>query len=544
MEKSRHMNKVIQKIQGALLSENLWRYLLLLVAVVPLLVFRDFTRNNELRYLVIADEAIRDGHVFAFFNQGVPYADKPPLYLWIIMLGKLIFGGHYMAFLGLFSVIPSLVVLWVMNRWVRPVMNASNRLSGQLMLFTCGFFFVCTMMVRMDMLMCMFIVLALHTFYRIYSGEDPEHLKRNRILFPVWIFLAVFTKGPMGLVVPLVSTLTFLIVKKEWRKIGYYWGWITWGILFLLCGLWFTAVYLEGGKEYLYNLTVNQTASRTTGANNHHLEPIWFYASRIWDNLAPWSLFIFGILAWGLVKWRKTVTTDMERFFISIFTSTFILLSLVSSKIEIYLLPAFPFFLYTALLWVDKTGVKRWMKWLVGIPAGVLVLAFPALFVLAHKLLPDLLNTVLVPLSVGILSASAVGCLIWLWRGKFNRAVNALAFGILATVFIGAFALPRFNRYIGMGDIARAAKKEATVRGIRHYYSYGISRGQNMEAYLGTDVQANELTDGFPDMQSPAILFSRERLTEGGKMADDALISAIRGKELHWFGDWFYVVIE
>lgn len=537
------MNKTIEKIRGALVSENLWRYLLLLAAVVPLLVFRDFTRNNELRYLVIADEAIRDGHIFAFFNQGIPYADKPPLYLWIIMLGKVVFGGHYMVFLGLFSLIPSLVVLWVMNRWVRPVMSAANRLSSQLMLFTCGFFFVCTMMVRMDMLMCMFIVLALYTFYRIYSGEDLKHRKRDRILFPVWIFLAVFTKGPMGFVVPLVSTLTFLIVKKEWRKIGYSWGWITWGILLLLCGLWFTAVYLEGGKEYLYNLTVNQTASRTTGANNHHLEPIWFYASRIWDNLAPWSLFIFGMLAWGLVKWRKMVTTDMERFFVSIFTSTFILLSLVSSKIEIYLLPAFPFFLYTALLWVDKTGVKRGMKWLVGIPAGVLVLAFPAVFILAKQLFPELLATVLVPISVGILSLSALGCVIWLWRGKFNRAVNALALGILGTVFVGAFALPRFNRYIGMGDIARAAQKEADARGIKEYYSYGISRGENMEAYLGVDLHVYQEPDGFPAIQPPAILISRERLMEG-KRADADLISAMQGKELHWVGDWFYVVIE
>ena len=57
------------------------RYLLLFIAVLPLFIFRDLTRNNELRYLSIADEAIRDGHLFAFYNHGVAYADKPPLYL-------------------------------------------------------------------------------------------------------------------------------------------------------------------------------------------------------------------------------------------------------------------------------------------------------------------------------------------------------------------------------------------------------------------------------------------------------------------------------
>ena len=71
-------------------------YILLFIAFIPLMIFRDFTPNNELRYLSIADEAIKNIHFFAFTNQGTYYADKPPLYFWLIMIGKLIFGNHNM----------------------------------------------------------------------------------------------------------------------------------------------------------------------------------------------------------------------------------------------------------------------------------------------------------------------------------------------------------------------------------------------------------------------------------------------------------------
>lgn len=40
---------------------------------------RDYTPNNELRYLSIIDEALRNGNFFTFTLDGEIYADKPPL---------------------------------------------------------------------------------------------------------------------------------------------------------------------------------------------------------------------------------------------------------------------------------------------------------------------------------------------------------------------------------------------------------------------------------------------------------------------------------
>ena len=89
-----------------------WIYFaLIFIAILPILLLRDFTADNELKYLSIADEAIENSNIFAFYNHGAPYADKPPLYLWFVMLGKIIFGKHVMFYVSLLSVITVYLLL-------------------------------------------------------------------------------------------------------------------------------------------------------------------------------------------------------------------------------------------------------------------------------------------------------------------------------------------------------------------------------------------------------------------------------------------------
>ncbi len=227
--------------------KNRLRYLpyVFLLALLPVMVLRDFTPSNELRYLSIADEASRDGRFFAFTNQGEPYADKPPLYLWIVMLGKTLFGGHRMWFLALFSFVPAMVILRTMDRWVRSELDERARFCGAMMLMSSALFLGLAVFLRMDMLMCMFITLALHTFWRIYSSPDGGS-SRDRTLFPVFVFAALFTKGPVGVLVPLLSTVVFLAVTKRLRTLGRYWGLRSWAILSAGCALWFFMVWRHG----------------------------------------------------------------------------------------------------------------------------------------------------------------------------------------------------------------------------------------------------------------------------------------------------------
>lgn len=191
--------------------KNKYLYLIWFIALLPVMIFRDYTPNNELRYLSIVDEALRNGDIFTFTNQGEIYADKPPLFFWLMMAGKTLLGEHHMWFLSLLSFIPAVIILMTMSKWVCNE-NSENQTEASLMLMTTGLFTGLTIVVRMDMLMCMFITLSLYTFYKIYKGKAR---KRDFYLFPTYVFLALFSKGPIGILVPLLSTLVFLLYQRK-----------------------------------------------------------------------------------------------------------------------------------------------------------------------------------------------------------------------------------------------------------------------------------------------------------------------------------------
>ncbi len=457
---------------------------LIVLSLLPVMIMRDFTPSNELRYMSIADEAIADKHLFAFYNQGEPYADKPPLYFWLIMLSRLLFGSHQMWFLTLFSLVPAIVILWVMNRWVRPSMDSTHRLSAALMLATCGLFLGVAVFLRMDMLMTMFITLALYTFWQLYAGEGS---RREQWLFPLYVFLALFSKGPVGLLVPLLSTVIFLIVQHQWRDMGRYWGWRSWCVLFLGCAVWFGCVWIEGGAEYLDNLLFHQTLDRAVDAF-HHKEPVWFYCAAIWWSMAPWSLFAVGVIVVSLL--RVGVKDKLERFFLVIIVVSLVMLSVFSSKIAIYLLPIFPFVIYLAMLLLPNVESCGWVKVTISIPSAILCLTLPAVVVAGYltDVAPIMRNAWLV-VAGAIMSFAGVATLRILWReATIHRAVRCLVVTLFAAIFFAGFAMPHINRFIGYGALCEQAERLLPTPDGKVYTWY-VRRSENMDVYLGKDVE-------------------------------------------------------
>lgn len=467
-----------------------------LLALMPVMILRDFTPSNELRYLSIADEALRDGHLFAFTNQGEPYADKPPLYLWIIMLGKVLFGEHRMWFLALFSVLPALGILCIMDRWTRRSLDERNRTTAALMLMTCGLFLGLAVFLRMDMLMCLFITLALYSFWQIQSGG--ENAPTQRILFPVWVLLALFTKGPVGFLVPLVSTVAFLAVKHRWHDIVRCWGWRSWAIIGGGCALWFAEVWLEGGPEYLNNLLFHQTLDRAVDAF-HHKEPVWYYLVSMWYSLAPWSPLIVTMVVMALVK--RIRLSDLEQFFLTVILTTMGMLSVFSSKIAVYLAPTFPFFVYLTVMIAARTPTTRWMKATVALPA-LIWLAVPAVAaVLIRQPGFGMLRNGWCLAAAILLGITGLVTLIRLHRTPTLHApVSVLAAGTILASCVGGFALPRLNVELGYGALCREVIRLSSPEEVPTVYTWEIRRPESMDVYLGEDVRevsTEEISQGL-----------------------------------------------
>ena len=519
--------------------KNRLRYLpyVFLLALLPVMVLRDFTPSNELRYLSIADEASRDGRFFAFTNQGEPYADKPPLYLWIVMLGKTLFGGHRMWFLALFSFVPAMVILRTMDRWVRSELDERARFCGAMMLMSSALFLGLAVFLRMDMLMCMFITLALHTFWRIYSSPDGGS-SRDRTLFPVFVFAALFTKGPVGVLVPLLSTVVFLAVTKRLRTLGRYWGLRSWAILSAGCALWFFMVWRDGGTEYLNNLLFHQTIDRAVDAF-HHKAPVYYYLITMWYSLAPWSLLIACV--WGMAAAERVRLTDLEKFFGAIILSTLAMLSAFSSKIAVYLAPTFPFFVYSALLVSSRLRRNGWITAAVAAPAALWCAGVVGVVAAGDAFDVEIVRNGWCVAAGGVLSLSGAWALARLRRGDFPyESINILVAGLMAAVFVGGLALPRMNDEIGYASVCRAAEEVAAEKGLSGYYVWRMHRPESMDVYLGEDVVEVETDEAVAGRCAAGVLILPERRLE----RDEAMRGLVAGREMRRVGGYMVVSME
>ena len=484
-------------------------FLFTIICLIPEMLMRDFTPSNELRYLSIADEALAGGNFFAFFNHGAAYADKPPLYLWIVMLCKTLTGGHSVFALTLFSILPAFVIVWLMDRWVMSKASVSDRMAMAMMLLTCVMFLGTAVVIRMDMLMCMFIALALFTFWRMYElsidgepdGGDAVVYKKCSWLLPVWIFMALFTKGPVGLLVPPVSIAVFLIVKRKWRDIGKYLGLKTWGAIAALCAIWFTCVFFDGGMEYLDNLLFKQTMGRAVKAFTHS-RPFWFYAIAILWCIAPYTFILVGSLVesvWPSGKNKAeipadSVRSDLEIFFLCIIGSTFVMLSSFSSKLPVYLVPMFPFVVYLFPLVSSRKGTRRWLVWAIAIPAAIMSLAaLVSMLVLAgivnvNALVPELYEYNFAFSGATKIAAALlfIGNLLALWflfrRRQWNLPVFMMGASLLLMIYAASGVLVKANPYMGYREVCQDVPEGTEV------VTLFVHRPENMDVYLGRQI--------------------------------------------------------
>ena len=484
------------------------------VCLFPVMLTRDFTPSNELRYLSIANEALAGGHIFAFYNHGLAYADKPPLYFWIVMLCRLLFGHHSCLALSMFSLIPAFVITGIMDKWVMKGKPAMDRMALAGMTLTCVMFLGTMIVLRMDMLMCMFIVLAIWTFYRMYTGEGAR--KSDSVMLPVWIFLALFTKGPVGLLMPPLSIAVFLAVKRDWKGFGKYLGLKTWGVIAVLAAIWIGCVWLEGGPEYINNLLVKQTVGRAVNAFTH-AKPFWFYLVAILWCLAPYSLLLVGTFIASLLPVRKTNATrsqsqaviqdtsdavsrskqhrsDLEVLFLCTIISTVAMLSSFSSKLPIYLVPVFPFCVYLFPIALDRIRERGWMRWTVGIFSIIFtIIGLAALLILSGAVSVPAMAKLFIeypfareaPIINGVIILTLANILgIWflIKRKVWNIPALLLGAGLFLTVFSASAVVKDINPYIGYGAICAKVPEGTDVTTVF------LHRPENIDAYIGRQI--------------------------------------------------------
>jgi 4-amino-4-deoxy-L-arabinose transferase-like glycosyltransferase len=280
------------------------------------------------------------------FN-GENFYDKPILYNWLAAISFLVFGFTEFAArlpaatLGLGCV---MVTYLLGRKMFGPTVGF---LSG-VILATNGEYIILSRGVIHDIALVFFLTLALFFFYMGFKNERQR--KTHLLLFYASAGFAVLAKGPVGVLLPALIIVFFLLVKG---KLGFLREMeIGWGILIFLAiaAPWYVLISLRN-KDFVGYFFIQQNLLRFLSPMAHHHRPFYYYFPVLLGGFSPWSCFLPLAFIHAL-RGRFEKVGDGTIFLIVWFVVIFLFFSMASSKLATYILPLFPAVsLLVGILW-------------------------------------------------------------------------------------------------------------------------------------------------------------------------------------------------
>jgi 4-amino-4-deoxy-L-arabinose transferase-like glycosyltransferase len=336
--------------------------------------------KDEFRYAEVAKEILTSGDWLVLHVNGQPYPDKPPLFFWTIALSYLLNGGEVSPFaarlpLALFTLGCLLVTFAIARR----LFDNRIALLASLALMVSFRFYWGARWLRLDIPLCFFVYLALLFFVKTFLGNTetqnantavPRRSLLSPLLFWVAMALATLVKGPVGVVLPLGSVVTFLILTKNMRNIRLARPLLGVVIFAVIVLAWLIPALLRAPKSYNEDLLVTQNVARIISPWRH-VRPPYYFAGKLFADFQPWILFAVAAI-WFMFKRRRSLPEYSKLIFLfSWFLFPFVLLSIVPGKRGQYLLPAYPA-LAILVAWFVQRAVYE------GLPAAKRFFLVPA----------------------------------------------------------------------------------------------------------------------------------------------------------------------
>ncbi len=330
----------------------------------------------ESNYTLTAKEMLAAGDYISPRIYGNYWYDKPIFFYWELIAAFGVAGISEAAarfFPGVFALL-NLVLTY---RFGRRLFGERLGLLSAIISGSSVIFYYLSKAVITDMTFVFFFNCVLLTFYRGYS----EQQRRWYLASFFFAGLAVLTKGPIGILLPGLIMLIFLLAERRPRELLHL-RWLPGLAIFIgVGGIWYWQMYQLHGTDFLLNFLGVHNFLRAT-VSEHPRFDVWYYYIVIFLlGLFPWSL---GMVARALRRWRdwRTALRPTPVRFLLIWALTVnIVFQLMATKYPTYTLPALlPCSLLGALL------LAPWEKWIKRLGAFMLVLYLALTYFLAIPL--------------------------------------------------------------------------------------------------------------------------------------------------------------
>jgi 4-amino-4-deoxy-L-arabinose transferase-like glycosyltransferase len=440
--------------------------------------------RDEPRFAQATSEMLASGNfLYPTFN-GNLRPDKPILIYWFMAAGVKLMGQTELAvrvWSSLGVVGASLLTFWMGKR----LANAWVGLVAAAMMTTTPMFMVTGTASTADGLLFFFLTACMAVFVRIATDPDSKHKPRwhDYALFSLALAGAQLTKGPVGLAIPILGAIGALYMlhrlgqsRPNLRNFLI----ITSIVSTLLFLAWAIPANNATNGQFL-NLGIGKhVVERAVSAKESHggkgllyFATLPLYIPFTLAYFFPWTLL--GLATFGMT-WRGTIgSARLKAICIGWAAPTFILMSLVATKLPHYILPMWPAMaLLTASaldhlrhdradpqerLWAHQGGIL-FTPIAVGV-AGILIIAPWGIPILNVPPMPSLqipgfiLGSLIILLSVIVLRLHLT------WR--FAQAAVVLWVGVLVIQLALAFILLPGMEPLKLGpQVAKIVKNAGT----------------------------------------------------------------------------------
>jgi 4-amino-4-deoxy-L-arabinose transferase-like glycosyltransferase len=285
---------------------------------------------DEINFAESAREMISSGDYFTVQINFIPFWEKPPLFIWMQVLSMKIFGINEFAarFPNAICGIVSLLVLFNIGRKlvdVRFGLLWTLLYGGSILPF---FYFKSGII---DPWFNLFIFLSIYQIY-LYFNISAGKLK-HASFSALFIGLAILTKGPVALLVFLITTGILLLVKKFNVKTRFKDVAAFALILILTGGFWFILQLLKGNFDIIADFIVYQIRLFKTKDAGHGGFLLYHFVV-LFIGVFPAS--IYALPALFKFRQRGTENSDFLIGMLILFWVVLVLFTIVKTKIVHY----------------------------------------------------------------------------------------------------------------------------------------------------------------------------------------------------------------
>ena len=417
-----------------------------------------FWNPDEGRYVAAAYEMSNpfagDSNWLIPHLNSVPRLNKPPLIYWAMAASFRAFGVSE-ASARLVPALASLLVLILISIWGARCFDNRTAWAGA-MAWASGIGVVAMgRTANTDMLLCAAVALTMFGIFWATELEGRKQLSMGA-LAGLGMALALLSKGPVGVALPLLFAAIYLTIIKGWRRAPWRALGLAVGVAALVGAPWFLLVEAQR-PGFLYTFIVKENLGRAAGTEGYHKPtPLYYYLPVVLIGFMPWT----GFLAPALGVWNRHALNERSarqnraQIFLTVWALVLIAFFSVSgTKLISYALPAFPAFalLIGVALGRWQSLDKRWKRGAIGVNIllnSALVVALIALpardkiskswgfkpgILLDDHIIPRATGEPWTFVLVSLLLLFSTALLWSLWRG--GRAITAIqSLGAIAII--------------------------------------------------------------------------------------------------------------